>query len=156
MRTLRPLVALILACAPLGAWACSPTGYPGTGQTMLSDFDTGAFLIRFHDDGCTASFWGVSGDAIGNNNTVEYAYTPMGAGVHKLTWVAFNPEKVVLANVVHVQNWNTCMVYTSFSRPDMTFVHWQGPQIRNWDSTSNSGACPGTAMSPPKGGDLAG
>ena len=148
MRAFLLCVTLLLSCTPLVAWGCSPTGYPGTGQTMLSNFTTGAFRIQFDDDGCTLRIKGLTGGAVGIERTMTYAYTPLGSGIHRLTWVARHEDGTIAANVVHVQNWNTCMVYSSVSEPDMTFLHWQGPQIRNWDGETWSAACPGNTTSP--------
>jgi len=126
-----PLLVLLLVSTP-AAFACEPTAFPGAGQRMRVDFPGAPFELDFRPDGCTLTFTGLGGDASGITDTVTYQSVEIAPRVYRLTWARIDPATgTPFTNVVHIQNWNSNQVYSSFSDMALEFTHRQGPLSRS-------------------------
>ena len=102
------------------AWhVASP--YPPIGRVAEVNFGSTVFRLDFKDNR-TMSFEGTSGQFKGVKDTVEYTATEVGKNVFMVYW----HEPSTGSNVVHVQDWNTGVVYTNIAARDNSFTHLRG------------------------------
>lgn len=134
MKPLHPALPAVLGVLLLpspAALACPPTDFPGAGQRMRVDFDTGAFDLDFKPDRCTLTFTGLDGDVAGLQDTVVYQSAEIAPRVYRLVWSRIDPAtNAPFTNVVHIQNWNDNQVHSSFSNARLDFTHRRGPLTR--------------------------
>lgn len=68
------------------------------------------------------SFIGKSGDMKGVADSVEYKAVQIAPGIYMVYW----SEPVVKSNVVHVEDFNSGVVYTNISDKDGNFINMKG------------------------------
>ena len=95
--------------------------YPPIGRVAIVDFGGAAFRLNFVDNR-TMSFEDTSGAFQGVKDTVQYTAVEVSKNVFMVYW----HEPSTGSNVVHVQDWNTGIVYTNIAAKDGSFTHLKG------------------------------
>jgi len=95
--------------------------YPAVGRKVEVHFKNTTFELNFKDD-ITMSFEGLSGPFKGAKDIVKYTATEVAQNIFMVYW----HEPTTGSNVVHVQDWNSGIVYTNIAAKDKSFMHLKG------------------------------
>lgn len=96
--------------------------YPPIGRAIKVDFGAFAFRNSFKD-AHHMTFLGLNGGYKGVTDSVLPTVVEVSPNVFMLYWSEPNSTK---SNVVHVQNYNTGIVWTNIAAPDGSFYNMQG------------------------------
>ena len=95
--------------------------YPPIGRVATVNFGGAAFRLNFVDNK-TMSFEDTSGAFQGVKDTVQYTAIEVSRNIFMVYW----HEPSTGSNVVHVQDWNTGIVYTNIAGKDGSFTNLRG------------------------------
>jgi glyoxylase-like metal-dependent hydrolase (beta-lactamase superfamily II) len=98
------------------------SSYPAIGNHVLVDFGGGFVFDLDFVNNKQMRFTGKSERTKNLSEQVDYTAVEVSKNVFMVYWT----EPETKTNVVHVQNWNTGVVYTNIANPDGSFNHFKG------------------------------
>jgi glyoxylase-like metal-dependent hydrolase (beta-lactamase superfamily II) len=96
--------------------------YPAIDNHVLVDFGNGFVFDLDFMNNKQMRFTGKSESTKNLSDLVDYTAVEVSKNVFMVYWT----EMKTKTNVVHVQNWNTGVVYTNIANPDGSFNHFKG------------------------------
>lgn len=101
-------------------WPVVPA-FPGLGKVVEANFGDRVFHLKFLDES-TMSFEGMSGVVKGISDTAIYSAIELRSGLYLVYWYEHNLK----INVVHVEDYDRGLVYSSFVDLEGNFVRLSG------------------------------
>jgi hypothetical protein len=99
--------------------------FPAPGHVYEARFGALAFLLKFDADGETMRFTPADAPDFATAEAVVYRALDIRPGVFQVTW-----KEADGTTVTHIEDFETGVVHTNITQPDLTFLNLTGSWVR--------------------------